>query len=187
MLDKNKLVEYSDRDPRYNLTISDSSHYGIAILPLQLKQLCVNGKYTDTKSNNYDDELITPIDEYENNIADISDFVPKKLNTNVFYSDTMISKIDNPDLEIDRSPDINFTDTDFTDTHLTDTHNPNQNHMIYKYDKPMVSKVSDVELNKNIREHFGKTTTIPNNTLILVIVILVIVICLMSLCVSCCM
>lgn len=169
MLSKDKLVEYSGLDPRFNLTISDSSHYGIAILPLQLKQLCVNGKYVDTKGETYNDFLAKPIDEFEDELSDISHFVPKKLNTNVFYSDTMISKIDNPDLEIDRSPDTNI------------------NNMIYNHDTSTVSKVSDVDLNKDIREHFGGIDTIPNKTLILIIVILVIIVCLLSLCISCCM
>lgn len=169
MLSKDKLVEYSGSDPRFNFTITDSSHYGIAILPLQLKQLCVNGKYANTKGDTYNDFLVKPIDELEDELSDISDFVPKKLNNNVFYSDTMISKIDNPDLEIDRSPDTNIND------------------MIYNRDMSNVTKASDIDLNKDIKEHFGGLDTIPNKTLVLVIVILVIIVCLLFLCISCCM
>lgn len=123
-LRENKIISYSNNDPRYNFVIKDSIEYNTSIPPFDIKQICKKNPRSKMSSLNvscdgqryehcvhdiFDDKYMlcntTFGEKFNNNIP--NKFIPKKLNNNTFYSDTWISKLANPDLEIDDRPDIN--------------------------------------------------------------------------------
>lgn len=124
-LRKNKIVRYNNKDPRYNLMIEDSDEYNMPIHPFQLEETCDNERFRiynpyraigcgghryencdetvdDREFDTCNLELRDPTEIKTRRIR-LSDYA--KLNNNSFYPDTRISKILNPNVEINNSPD----------------------------------------------------------------------------------
>jgi hypothetical protein len=146
-LNDHKIKDYNNLDPRYNLTIGDSSEYNKEIMPFQLKKVChKDGEVCDVRKML--DIKYPPISRcwaqrYENCISvdqidqmhketctechievqkpedikewrNIKGMRTKNINNNTFYDQHRISRINHPNITVDRSPDIleGFDQTD---------------------------------------------------------------------------
>lgn len=129
-LRKEKVSFYSNNDPRYNFTIMDSNEYNKSIPPFGIREICKKRNRShnptlvaDCASQRYEHCVSDPLENvdtrcdtefYKFPIIKKKNFIPKKLNVNSFYSDIRISKLHNPNIRIDYSPDINNVDKSFT-------------------------------------------------------------------------
>lgn len=135
-IDRYKIREYNNTDPRYNFTIGDSSKYNATIYPLHLEKKCKDSEeFDDFFRKSYPpiarcwgqgyencEQIKGPhgkncqcskctIEIYGDPGSTVSwktrqEFNPKNLHPNSFYDRTRISKITYPDLMVDRSPDV---------------------------------------------------------------------------------
>lgn len=135
-LKKSKIIDYRSDDPRFNLTIKNSNQFNETIYPFHIKKTCdcnfmkkLEETYppiTRCWAERYENCVdlmslhdqgceICKINLYDNARSTISwdidsesldGFYPAKLDNNNFYDQTRISKITNPMINIDRSPDI---------------------------------------------------------------------------------
>lgn len=125
-LHKSKITSYYENDPRYSFTIKDSDEYNTPALPFNIRQKytihdrsfdpilragCDGQRYEHCVQDPFDDKYISCDTQFTTQFDDVpsdfeaSRFVPKKMNNNTFYSDTRISKLENPHVVIDYSPD----------------------------------------------------------------------------------
>lgn len=135
-LKKSKIIDYRSDDPRFGFTIKNSNEFNETIYPFHIKKTCdckfmeklkemyppVTRCWAERYENCVDLQAlhdegceICKINVYDNakstigwDIASesLDGFNPKKLDDNNFYDQTQISTILNPEIEIDRSPDI---------------------------------------------------------------------------------
>lgn len=135
-LKKSKIIDYRSDDPRFGFTIKNSNEFNETIYPFHIKKTCncefmkkLEETYppiTRCWAERYENCIdimalhdqgceICKINLYPDATATIGwdvdsesfdKFTPKKQDVNNFYDQSRISKILNPSLEIDRSPDI---------------------------------------------------------------------------------
>lgn len=149
-LNRNKITTYNDKDPRYTFTIQDSNEYNTSILPFRFTSHCTerviptdptlftscdSQRYEHCVHNSLDDKYIKCDLTIDNNNNHEKYFIPKIQNDDSYYFDTYVSKLENPDLEIDYSPDSNVTIDDkikktpsrlehYVDSKSNESHNP---------------------------------------------------------------
>jgi hypothetical protein len=124
-LHMDKITSYYDKDPRYGFVIKDSDEYNTPISPFPIKHKCKihkksydptlragcdSQRYEHCIQDPFNDKYIScniSLEDLSNKTSVLGDrqFIPKTLNNNTFYSDTRISKLNNPTLTIDYSPD----------------------------------------------------------------------------------
>lgn len=75
-MNRYKIKEYSDRDPRYNFTIEDSDEYTKNIYPLLLKKKCNNTKEFEEYLRNRYPPIARCWGERYENCADLSNIYP---------------------------------------------------------------------------------------------------------------
>ncbi len=135
-LKKSKIIDYRSDDPRYGFTIKNSNEFNETIYPFHIKKTCdcdfmkkleetyppitrcwaeryencidimaLHDQGCETcKINLYDNTKSTIGWDIDSTFLD--GFNPKKQDDNNFYDQTRISTVLNPELKIDRSPDI---------------------------------------------------------------------------------
>lgn len=104
----NKIRSYDDQDTRYNFHIADSNEYNYQIHPQNVILNC-SDVTDDMRIFNYKCEPIKT--NTSNTFERAKNF--KKQNQNTIIDITQISHVHNPELTIDRSPDMsreNFLD-----------------------------------------------------------------------------
>lgn len=136
-LDNNKYIKFPDNDPRFGFTIKDSDEFNETIRPLQIEKKCnrscklrdqlnksipmINRCWGQRYENcvdintmhnekclecDYNVRSVSVIDPEE---LDWTDEEPqfKKLNNNVIYDQTRISKVLHPDIVVNNSYELN--------------------------------------------------------------------------------
>ncbi|VBB18851.1 hypothetical protein YASMINEVIRUS_1383 [Yasminevirus sp. GU-2018] len=136
-LRKDKVTSYNNNDPRYGFTIMDSDEYNRSIPPFRIREVCQTrmrpnnfnfgtgsqigaNLVSDCSGQRYENCVPDPLENIDTKCETkfrlkvptkrsvrSRNFTPKKLNINSFYSDTRVSRMHNPGLEIDYSPDTN--------------------------------------------------------------------------------